>query len=80
MLLNVIMGKDELTRNIDKNTDNIIFAFYLGPLFMNDGRTEPTLVGVVSFGSSCGQIESPAVFSKVDHVLNWIHKTMSKYN
>jgi len=51
-----------------------------GPLFMNDGRTEPTLVGVVSFGSSCGQIESPAVFSKVDHVLNWIHKTMSKYN
>merc|ERR1712212_358917 len=51
-----------------------------GPLFMNNGKIKPTLVGVTSFGNYCGQIKSAAVFSKVDHVLNWIHKTMSKYN
>ena len=63
-----------------KNTDISFLSLSIGPLFMNDGSIEPTLVGVTSFGNACGQIKSAAVFAKVDHVLNWIYKTMSKYN
>jgi len=51
-----------------------------GPLFLNDGNHKPTLIGVTSFGRACGQEKSPAIFAKVDHVLDWINRTMSKYD
>jgi len=50
-----------------------------GPLFLNDGSTEPTLIGVVSFGAYCGMVNYPGVFAKVDNVLDWIAGEMEKY-
>lgn len=47
---------------------------------MNDGRHKPTIIGVVSFGAACAQEKSPAVFSKVDHVLGWIYETIRNYS
>ena len=52
----------------------------LGPLYIHSGTTEPTLIGIVSFGNACAQRRSPAVFSKVDHVLPWIYETLFKYS
>jgi len=51
-----------------------------GPLFLNDGSNAPTLIGVVSFGNGCGQLKSPAVFAKVDNVLDWIRGEIQKYH
>jgi len=50
-----------------------------GPLFLADRYNAPTLIGVVSWGNKCGLVMSPAVFSKVDHVLDWIRGEMQKY-
>ena len=58
----------------------IIVFLILGPLFLNDGNHKPTLIGVTSFGRACGHEKSPAIFAKVDHVLDWINRTMSKYD
>jgi len=50
-----------------------------GPLFLNDRWLKPTLIGVVSFGYGCGQVNYPAVFAKVDHVLDWITGEIERY-
>lgn len=47
---------------------------------MQSGTIKPTLIGIVSFGNACAQRRSPAVFSKVDHVLPWIYETLFKYS
>ena len=37
------------------------------------------LIGIASWGDGCGQIGNPGIFSKVDHVLGWIHDTIKNY-
>ena len=42
-----------------------------GPLVCNDGDMA-IIAGVVSFGDKCGDPETPGVYSRVTHVLDWI--------
>ena len=48
----------------------------LGPLITYDKHNRTaTLVGITSFGE-CGKPRIPDYFSKIDHVLEWINRTM----
>ena len=38
------------------------------------------LIGIISWGSGCGKERHPAIYSKIDHVLPWIHRYMSEYS
>ena len=34
-------------------------------------------VGVISFGSGCGSPNSPGVYARVDHFMDWIAETVN---
>ena len=52
-----------------------------GPLVWKDNfEKKAIIVGIVSWGHNCGQIGYPSMYSKVDHVLPWIHETIDKYS
>ena len=46
-----------------------------GPLVVIDDANTATLIGVVSWEDGCGD-ESPGVYSKVSHVVDWIKEAM----
>lgn len=45
-----------------------------GPLLCKENNLQ---LGVVSFGRGCGDENSPGVYTRVDHYLDFIHRTMS---
>ena len=49
-----------------------------GPLVSYDDENKAVLIGIVSFGYDCGKYKLPAIFSKVDHVMQWIHGIMNQ--
>ena len=53
-----------------------------GPLMSNDSEftkknkddTKPwVLYGITSWGAECATVETPGVFTKVSHYVNWVH-------
>jgi len=52
-----------------------------GPLVHYDKSHETAvLTGIVSFGFGCGQVDVPAIYTKVDHFLTWITGWMNEYS
>ena len=50
-----------------------------GPLIWRSPRGEPILVGVTSWGYSCGQSGFPGVYARVSSYLDWIHEEMEAF-
>lgn len=46
-----------------------------GPLFRKRGG-QSELVGIVSFGYGCAQANTPGVYTKVSHYIDWIEKNL----
>ncbi|XP_014665562.1 PREDICTED: neurotrypsin-like [Priapulus caudatus] len=73
-----------------KITDDMFCAGYLeggvdtckgdsgGPIVCDIGGNH-TLLGVVSWGVSCGNAYSPGVYTRVSSYVNWIHREMRGY-
>ena len=49
-----------------------------GPLTMSVGPNQRRLVGVVSFGDSCGKKDKYGVYSRIHAVRSWINSTISQ--
>lgn len=49
-----------------------------GPLICVDGRRQPVLTGVTSWGIGCGKANSPGVWTKVSSYIPWIRSHMMK--
>ena len=45
----------------------------------DEERKANVLIGVVSWGKRCGSMEDLGIYAKVDHVLPWINKIITKY-
>jgi secreted trypsin-like serine protease len=48
-----------------------------GPLLGNEAQGTGSQVGIVSFGKGCGLKLFPGVYSRVDHYIAWIERTVS---
>ena len=49
-----------------------------GPLVSYDDENKAFLIGIVSFGYGCGGYKRPGMFSKVDHVMQWMNGIMNR--
>lgn len=54
---------------------------YGGPLFMQDDDRPPkdVLVGVVSWGASCGSSKYPGVYARVSSAYQWFNRITCTY-
>ena len=45
-----------------------------GPLILDNGNSDPVLVGVTSFGAGCAHPDYPGVYARVSYFADWIKK------
>ena len=79
--MNIIRSEVSGNRKIVEISLLILMKFFtkIGPLVQHDRKTnKATLIGIVSFGYACGQINYPAVYTRVSNFVPWIKKVMEE--